>query len=129
MMRRINDRDLIKFVGYIIRIILLLGIFSQMALSTYQIITDLIKLSLIDLISSTIVGSLLILVLLELYIAVNSYLIGKERSIVNVIDAAISFIVREIILELFSTNSNITNLLTLAGIVGILTFSRFLASR
>lgn len=128
-MRRINDRDLIKFVGYIIRIILLLGIFSQMALSTYQIITDLIKLSLIDLISSTIVGSLLILVLLELYIAVNSYLIGKERSIVNVIDAGISFIVREIILELFSANSNITNLLILAGIVGILTFSRFLASR
>lgn len=128
-MRRIGDRDLIKFIGYIIRIILLLGIFSQMALSVYQIITDLIKLSLIDLISSTIIGSLLILVLLELYIAVNSYLTGKERSIVNVIDAGISFIVREIILELFSTNSNITHLLMLAGIVGILTFSRFLASR
>jgi uncharacterized membrane protein (DUF373 family) len=128
-MRRIGDRDLIKFIGYIIRIILLLGIFSQMALSAYQIITDLIKLSLIDLISSTIIGSLLILVLLELYIAVNSYLTGKERSIVNVIDAGISFIVREIILELFSTNSNITDLLMLAGIVGILTFSRFLASR
>jgi uncharacterized membrane protein (DUF373 family) len=107
-MRRIGDRDLIKFIGYIIRIILLLGIFSQMALSAYQI---------------------LILVLLELYIAVNSYLTGKERSIVNVIDAGISFIVREIILELFSTNSNITDLLMLAGIVGILTFSRFLASR
>lgn len=128
-MRRIGDRDLIKFIGYIIRIILLLGIFSQMALSVYQIITDLIKLSLIDLISSTIIGSLLILVLLELYIAVNSYLTGKERSIVNVIDAGISFIVREIILELFSTNSNVTDLLMLAGIVGILTFSRFLASR
>ncbi|AOL16341.1 hypothetical protein BFU36_06080 [Sulfolobus sp. A20] len=128
-MRGINDKDIIKFVGYIIRIILLLGIIFQVILTVLQIVSDVIKLNILDLVNSTIIGSLLILVFLELYIAVNNYLSGKERSIANVIDAGISFVVREIILELFSANTSITNLLILAGIVGILTLSRFLASK
>ena len=126
---RITDKDIIKFVGYFIRTILLLGILFQIIITIYQIIGYILQLDFIDLITDTIVSSLLILVLLELYIAVNNFLYGKERSIANVIDAGISFVVRELILELFSTHTASSNLLLLAGIVGILAFSRFIANR
>jgi len=128
-MARLSDKDLIKFIGYIIRIILLFGIGVQMVITTYGIISSIFSLNLLDLVNVTITGPLLILVLIELYIAVNSYLSGKERSIINVIDAGISFFVRELILELFSQNYNITNILIIAGVVGILSFSRFIANR
>ncbi|ACP46536.1 conserved hypothetical protein [Sulfolobus islandicus Y.G.57.14] len=128
-MARLSDKDLIKFIGYIIRIILLFGIGVQMVITIYGIISSIFSLNLLDLVNVTITGPLLILVLIELYIAVNSYLSGKERSIINVIDAGISFFVRELILELFSQNYNITNILIIAGVVGILSFSRFIANR
>jgi uncharacterized membrane protein (DUF373 family) len=128
-MARLSDKDLIKFIGYIIRIILLFGIGEQIVITIYGIISSIFSLNLLDLVNVTITGPLLILVLIELYIAVNSYLSGKERSIINVIDAGISFFVRELILELFSQNYNITNILIIAGVVGILSFSRFIANR
>ncbi|QGA55205.1 hypothetical protein GFS03_11770 [Sulfolobus sp. E5-1-F] len=128
-MVRINDKDLIKFIGYIIRIILLFGIGVQIVITIFGIISNIFSLNLLNLVNVTITGPLLILVLIELYIAVNSYLSGKERSIINVIDAGISFFVRELILELFSQNYNITNILIIAGVVGILSFSRFIANR
>ncbi|AGJ63457.1 phosphate-starvation-inducible PsiE family protein [Saccharolobus islandicus] len=128
-MARLSDKDLIKFIGYIIRIILLFGIGVQIVITIYGIISSIFSLNLLDLVNVTITGPLLILVLIELYIAVNSYLSGKERSIINVIDAGISFFVRELILELFSHNYNITNILIIAGVVGILSFSRFIANR
>ncbi|ACP56103.1 phosphate-starvation-inducible PsiE family protein [Saccharolobus islandicus] len=128
-MARLSDKDLIKFIGYIIRIILLFGIGVQIVITIYGIISSIFSLNLLDLVNVTITGPLLILVLIELYIAVNSYLSGKERSIINVIDAGISFFVRELILELFSQNYNITNILIIAGVVGILSFSRFIANR
>ncbi|QXJ30743.1 phosphate-starvation-inducible PsiE family protein [Saccharolobus shibatae] len=128
-MARISDKDLIKFIGYIIRIILLFGIGVQIILTIYGIISSIFSLNLLDLVNVTITGPLLILVLLELYIAVNSYLSGKERSIINVIDAGISFFVRELILELFSQNYTITHILIIAGVVGILSFSRFITNR
>lgn len=128
-MARLSDKDLIKFIGYIIRIILLFGIGVQIVITIYGIISSIFSLNLLDLVNVTITGPLLILVLIELYIAVNSYLSGKERSIINIIDAGISFFVRELILELFSQNYNITNILIIAGVVGILSFSRFIANR
>ncbi|ACP36308.1 conserved hypothetical protein [Sulfolobus islandicus L.S.2.15] len=128
-MARLSDKDLIKFIGYIIRIILLFGIGVQIVITIYGIISSIFSLNLLDLVNVTITGPLLILVLIELYIALNSYLSGKERSIINVIDAGISFFVRELILELFSQNYNITNILIIAGVVGILSFSRFIANR
>ena len=128
-MARLSDKDLIKFIGYIIRIILLFEIGVQIVITIYGIISSIFSLNLLDLVNVTITGPLLILVLIELYIAVNSYLSGKERSIINVIDAGISFFVRELILELFSQNYNITNILIIAGVVGILSFSRFIANR
>ncbi|ACP38899.1 phosphate-starvation-inducible PsiE family protein [Saccharolobus islandicus] len=128
-MARLSDKDLIKFIGYIIRIILLFGIGVQIVITIYGIISSIFSLNLLDLVNVTITGPLLILVLIELYIAVNSYLSGKERSIINVIDAGISFFVRELILELFSQNYNITNILIIASVVGILSFSRFIANR
>ncbi|QXJ27432.1 hypothetical protein J5U23_00299 [Saccharolobus shibatae B12] len=128
-MARLSDKDLIKFIGYIIRIILLFGIGVQIILTIYAIVSSIISLNLLDLVNVTITGPLLILVLLELYIAVNSYLSGKERSIINVIDAGISFFVRELILELFSQNYTITHILIIAGVVGILSFSRFITNR
>ncbi|MCH4814634.1 MAG: phosphate-starvation-inducible PsiE family protein [Saccharolobus sp.] len=128
-MARISDKDLIKFIGYIIRVILLFGIGVQIILTIYGIVSSIFSLNLLDLVNVTITGPLLILVLLELYIAVNSYLSGKERSIINVIDAGISFFVRELILELFSQNYTITHILIIAGVVGILSFSRFITNR
>ncbi|WCM37799.1 hypothetical protein GO599_10290 [Sulfolobus islandicus] len=128
-MARLSDKDLIKFIGYIVRIILLFGIGVQIVITIYGIISSIFSLNLLDLVNVTITGPLLILVLIELYIAVNSYLSGKERSIINVIDAGISFFVRELILELFSQNYNITNILIIAGVVGILSFSKFIANR
>ncbi|ADX83450.1 phosphate-starvation-inducible PsiE family protein [Saccharolobus islandicus] len=128
-MARLSDKDLIKFIGNIVRIILLFGIGVQIVITIYGIISSIFSLNLLDLVNVTITGPLLILVLIELYIAVNSYLSGKERSIINVIDAGISFFVRELILELFSQNYNITNILIIAGVVGILSFSKFIANR
>ncbi|WP_338599260.1 phosphate-starvation-inducible PsiE family protein [Sulfolobus tengchongensis] len=128
-MRNISDKDIIKIIGYIIRAILLFGIGVEIVVTIYDIVTSVIAHNISTLTNTTITGPLLILVIIELYIAINNYLLGKERSITNVIDAGISFFVREIILELFSESYDVTKLLILAGIVGILAFSRFISNK
>ncbi|MEM0257163.1 MAG: hypothetical protein QXV58_14650, partial [Saccharolobus sp.] len=80
---RITDKDIIKFVGYFIRTILLLGILFQIIITIYQIIGYILELNFIDLITDTIVSSLLILVLLELYIAIIESVVAKYEELTN----------------------------------------------
>ncbi len=54
---------------------------------------------------------------------------GKGRSIVYILDATMSFISREIIIDILAANINYINIIYLGGVIGIIAFSRFIITR
>ncbi|MCY0850933.1 phosphate-starvation-inducible PsiE family protein [Sulfuracidifex metallicus] len=126
---KFDDKILFRIIGIVVRAILIVGIIAQLGITIFLTVSSLIVSGPVALVTTAIENALLIIVLLEIYLAVEDYLSGKGRTASYVIDASISFIVREIIIDVFNGVDSNTTLLVLAGIVAILSFSRFLTSR
>lgn len=126
---KFDDKILFRIIGIVVRAILIVGIITQIGITIFLTVSSLIISGPAALVTTAIENALLIIVLLEIYLAVEDYLSGKGRTASYVIDASISFIVREIIIDVFNGVDSNTTLLVLAGIVAILSFSRFLTSR
>ncbi|MUN29547.1 phosphate-starvation-inducible PsiE family protein [Sulfuracidifex metallicus] len=126
---KFDDKILFRIIGIVVRAILIVGIITQIGITIFLTVSSLIISGPVALVTTAIENALLIIVLLEIYLAVEDYLSGKGRTASYVIDASISFIVREIIIDVFNGVDSNTTLLVLAGIVAILSFSRFLTSR
>jgi len=124
-----DDKLLFRIIGIVVRAILIIAIVVQIGITILVTVSSALISGIEALVSAAIENSLLIIVLLEIYLAVEDYLSGKGRTASYVIDASISFIVREILIDVFNGVTSNETLLVLAGIVAILSFSRFLTSR
>ncbi|MCY0883457.1 MAG: phosphate-starvation-inducible PsiE family protein [Acidianus infernus] len=75
-------------------------------------------------------NSLLIIVFLEVYLSVVDFFHGKGRSVVYIMDATLSFVLREIIIGILTGSVTYIDLLAMSGAIGIIASGRFLlASR
>lgn len=107
------DNKLIIIISSIIRIALIIafaGVIIHMLIGMFDIIIEIIKTpantenliySLIDIIVE---DSLLTVVIFEIYESIIDFFNGKDRTISDIINAAISFVAREIILIIFTVH-------------------------
>jgi len=73
-------------------------------------------------------NAFLVVVLLELFQSIVDFGKGRGRSVVYVMDATMSFVLREVIIELINGVRSMSDLLYLASIILLIAFSRFLIS-
>ncbi len=126
---KLDDKLLFRIIGIVVRTLVIFAIIVQIGITIFFTATSAIFVGVTALVSTAIENALLIIVLLEIYLAIEDYLSGKGRTASYVIDALISFVVREILIDVFNGITANNTLLVLAGIVAILSFSKFLMSK
>lgn len=117
-----------KVTSLVVQFLLVLGLFAVIISTIFSIIYSLNQ-GLIAIASVTLENALLIVVFLEIYLSVFDFFEGKGRSIVYVLDATMSFISREIIIDILTVNINYLDIIYLGGVIGIIAFSRFIITR
>lgn len=120
-----REESIVKYVVWVVEAILIAAIGVVVAFTIYDIII-LIPSGLIGEIFGLVGNALLIVVLLEIFQSIVDFGKGKGRSVAYVMDATMSFILREIILEIINGEGSLTDLLYLAGVVIMIAISRFL---
>lgn len=129
MKKNVGEEQIVKLIGNIIRALLIVTVFAQVIYTVYHM-TSTFSEGFEVFIESTIIDTLLILVLLEIYMAVSDYVKGKGRTVAYVIDATISYLLREIIIQALSPQGlTMTLMLAYSGGVLALAASRFLISK
>ncbi|BCS94083.1 phosphate-starvation-inducible PsiE family protein [Metallosphaera javensis (ex Sakai et al. 2022)] len=127
-MKIISSSLVFKSVSIIVQILLLLGLAFTIASTAVQIVTA-FQAGLIYVASVILENVLLIIVFLEVYLSALDFFRGKGRSVVYVIDAMISFVSREVIIEILAPPFNYTDLLTLGGLIVAGSLARYVISR
>ncbi|MEM0072579.1 MAG: phosphate-starvation-inducible PsiE family protein [Metallosphaera sp.] len=115
-MKLISSTLIFKVMSIIVQALLIVGL----ATTIISTITQILVAAQSDplLIPSVVIENvLLIIVFLEIYLSALDFFTGKGRSLVYVIDAMISFVSREIIIEILTLQLNYTDLLTLGGLL------------
>ncbi|AWR94318.1 phosphate-starvation-inducible PsiE family protein [Acidianus brierleyi] len=122
------NKLIMKVTSLVVQFLLILGLFAVILSTIFSIIYSLNQ-GLLAVASVTLENALLIVVFLEIYLSVFDFFEGKGRSIVYVLDATMSFISREIIIDVLTANINYVNIIYLGGVIGIIAFSRFIITR
>jgi uncharacterized membrane protein (DUF373 family) len=115
----------IKITSITLQILLIIGLIMVLLYTVTQIIES-FQISLIDVASIILESSLLIIVFLEVYLSVVDFFHGKGRSVVYVMDATLSFVLREIIIGILTGSVTDIDLLAMSGAIGIIASGRFL---
>ncbi|ABP95746.1 hypothetical protein HA72_1591 [Metallosphaera sedula] len=124
----ISSSLVFKTVSVIVQILLLIGLGFTVISTAVQIVTA-FQAGLIYVASVILENVLLIIVFLEVYLSALDFFRGKGRSVVYVIDAMISFVSREIIIEILAPPFNYTDLLTLGSLIVAGSLARYVISR
>ncbi|EHP68282.1 putative membrane protein [Metallosphaera yellowstonensis MK1] len=127
-MRLPNSVFVIKIVSIIVQIFLLLGLGFAVLSTILQIISSL-QFGFLLVASIVLENVLLIIVFLEVYLSALDFFEGRGRSVVYVIDAMLSFVAREIIIEILAPPVNAIDLLTLSALIASGAFARFILTR
>ncbi|MCH1770030.1 MULTISPECIES: phosphate-starvation-inducible PsiE family protein [Metallosphaera] len=127
-MKIISSSLVFKTVSVIVQILLLVGLGFTVVSTAVQIVTA-FQAGLIYVASVILENVLLIIVFLEVYLSALDFFRGKGRSVVYVIDAMISFVSREIIIEILAPPFNYTDLLTFGGLIVAGSLARYVISR
>jgi uncharacterized membrane protein (DUF373 family) len=121
------EEKIVQYIVKIIEVILLVAIGIVIVYTVIDIFL-LIPSGLLSEIFGLVGNAFLVVVLLELFQSIVDFGKGRGRSVVYVMDATMSFVLREVIIELINGVSSMSDLLYLASIVLLIAFSRFLIS-
>lgn len=121
------EEKIVQYIAKIIEVILLVAIGIVIVYTVIDIFL-LIPSGLLSEIFGLVGNAFLVVVLLELFQSIVDFGKGRGRSVVYVMDATMSFVLREVIIELINGVSSMSDLLYLASIVLLIAFSRFLIS-
>ncbi|AWS00081.1 phosphate-starvation-inducible PsiE family protein [Metallosphaera hakonensis] len=127
-MKLISSTLVFKIVSLVVQILLLIGLAATVASTFIQVVVA-FQTGLIYVASIVLENVLLIIVFLEVYLSALDFFKGKGRSVIYVIDAMISFVSREIIIEILTPPFNYLDLLTLGGLVVTGAVARYVISR
>lgn len=124
----IKPENVIKISSVIVQVLLAIGLIFVLA-HIILIAFQTFQVGLLTVATEILENSLLIIVFFELYLSAIDFFRGKGRSVIYVMDATISFLLREIIIGVFSQSASIFDLLGLGGIIGIISLGRYAISR
>lgn len=105
--RREWDRTVIKVIFVMVRVLLLVAIVIEIYFTgqlLYQKIPEGASAVTQDL-ANLVSGSLLALAIMDIYLSVGVYSRGDIKNLVYIIDAAVFFVVRDIVIQLFNGES------------------------
>lgn len=121
--RKITDKSILGVILLFVRALLLLSIIIEI-LYTAEILYMKIPegaSSITQVMSNLVSGSLLALAIMDIYLSVGVYSRGDIKNLVYIIDAAVFFVVRDIVIQLFNGESTTTqtNYIYHVGILGV----------
>lgn len=121
--KRITDKSILGIILLVVRLLLLLAIIIEI-LFTGEILYETIPLGashIDEVMSSLVSGSLLALAIMDIYLSVGVYSRGDIKNLVYIIDAAVFFVVRDVVIQLFKGESATThtNYINNVGILGL----------
>ncbi len=118
------DRNgyLIKGISIVIEVLLIIGIIAYLFYTMVSMYGNIGNLSMFA--ETAILNSLVTIAIIEVYLGVGNYLKGASHSMDYIIDAAISFVVREIIIEIFGKTYTAYTLVAFGVLVLILVISK-----
>ena len=125
--KELKEEKIISNTIKVIEAILIVSIASVIVYTVYELIVTISEGFLVEVIG--LVGNaFLLIVLLEIFQSIVDFGRGRGRSVIYVMDATISFLLREIIIEIFNGEPSYQLLLTYAGIILAIAVGRFLVS-
>lgn len=121
--KRVTDKSILGIILVVVRALLLLAIIIEI-LFTGELLYRMIPQgasSINQVMSSLVSGSLLALAIMDIYLSVGVYSRGDIKNLVYIIDAAVFFVVRDIVIQLFNGESTTvqTNYIYHVGILGV----------
>ncbi|BDC17134.1 phosphate-starvation-inducible PsiE family protein [Acidianus sp. HS-5] len=119
------NKLVIKITSITVQILLIIGLIMVLIYTVTQTIES-FQIGLVEVTAIILENSLLIIVFLEVYLSVVDFFHGKGRSVIYVMDATLSFILREIIIGILTGAINDVDLLAMSGAIGIIASGRFL---
>ena len=124
-LKQFNEEKIVSIIVKVIEAILLIAI---LAIIVHAIIefTITIHKGYTTMIITLVEDAFLLIIVLEIFQSIVDFGKGRGRSVVYVMDASISFLLREIIIEIFTENPGYLTLLTYAGIILAIAVGRFL---
>ena len=123
----ISEEKIIQYVVKVVEAILLIAIGIVIVYTVVDVIT-LVPSGLLNEIFGLVGNAFLIIVLLELFQSIVDFGKGKGRSVVYVMDATMSFVLREIIIEIINGLTSVSDLIYFSVIILVIAVSRFLIS-
>ncbi|MBB5253570.1 phosphate-starvation-inducible PsiE family protein [Sulfurisphaera ohwakuensis] len=124
---QLKEEKIVSNIVKVIEGIVLIAITVMIAYTIYELLTTISQGFIVEVIG--LVGNaFLLVVLLEIFQSIADFGKGRGRSVVYVMDATVSFLLREIIIEIFNGTPQATILLTYAGLIITIAISRFLIS-
>jgi len=123
--KELKEEKIVSTTIKVIEAILFISIVAIIIYTIYELIVTISQGFIVEVVG--LVGNaFLLIVLLEIFQSIVDFGKGRGRSVIYVMDATISFLLREIIIEIFTGTSNYQTLLTYAGIILAIAVGRFL---
>ena len=123
--KELKEEKIVSATIKVIEAILFVSIVSIIIYTIYELIVTISQGFIVEVVG--LVGNaFLLIVLLEIFQSIVDFGKGRGRSVIYVMDATISFLLREIIIEIFTGTSNYQTLLTYAGVILAIAVGRFL---
>ncbi|MCI2415500.1 MAG: phosphate-starvation-inducible PsiE family protein [Candidatus Aramenus sp.] len=122
------NKLVLKVTSVVLQVLLLVGL---VAVIGYTIASSVLSFSQgpLALAFAILENSLLVVVFIEVYLSVVDFFEGRGRSLIYVLDATVSFLAREIIIDVLTGPSSFLDILELSGAVGVIATSRFMLNR
>ncbi|BBD73137.1 hypothetical protein HS1genome_1526 [Sulfodiicoccus acidiphilus] len=128
MRPKFTEEDLVRYVSYVIQALLMVGLVFVLGDTVFEVWRSL-TLGPAAVVEATVDNALLAVVLLEILMSMIDFARGKGRSVVYVMDATLSFILREIIIEIFGRTFTVQDLAAYGALIAVISLGRFILVR
>ncbi len=119
---------ILDIMSILVEILVLIGLVAVLV-TTFQQVMTAISISAFEVVEISLENALLLVVFIELYLSIIDFFDGKGKSILYIIDATLSFVLREVIIQILQQGVIFTTIIALSVLIGVLALSRYIAVR
>jgi len=118
----------VDIVSVIVEILVIIGLIA-VVISTANAIISAISVSMLEVAEDSLENALLLVVFIEIYLSMVDFFDNKGNSTMYIVDAALSFVVREVIIQIIKHGIDPYPIVALSILIGALALSRFIVSK
>ncbi|ASI13675.1 DUF373 superfamily multipass membrane protein [Candidatus Mancarchaeum acidiphilum] len=117
----------VNIISLIVEVLLLIGLVAVLINAAEQIVQS-IGVSMFQVVDVTLENALLLVVFIELYLSMVDFFDGNGRSTIYIIDATLSFLLRETIIIILDSGLVVGSMIALAVVIAAVAFARFMVT-